>query len=78
MAANFWTPSHYKLLWDQEKVDEVRSPDREKGITLEEFKLIKMQMANDISKLAQSVKVRQRVVATAVTYMRRFYMRYST
>ncbi|XP_044504249.1 cyclin-C1-2-like [Mangifera indica] len=77
MAANFWTSSHYKLLWDQEKVDEVRSPDREKGITLEEFKLIKMQMANDISKLAQSVKVRQRVVATAVTYMRRFYMRKS-
>ncbi|KAJ0110565.1 hypothetical protein Patl1_01547 [Pistacia atlantica] len=77
MAANFWTSSHYKLLLDQEEVDVVQPLDREKGITLEEFKLIKMQMASYISKLAQNVKVRQRVVATAVTYMRRFYTRKS-
>ncbi|XP_043718496.1 cyclin-C1-1-like [Telopea speciosissima] len=51
--------------------------DRERGLTLEDFKLIKMQMANYIWKLALSVKVRQRVVATAVTYMRRAYTRKS-
>ncbi|KAL3725084.1 hypothetical protein ACJRO7_030146 [Eucalyptus globulus] len=50
---------------------------RERGITVEDFKLIKMQMANYIWKLAQSVKVRQRVIATAVTYMRRVYTRKS-
>ncbi|XP_012085462.1 cyclin-C1-2 isoform X2 [Jatropha curcas] len=36
-----------------------------------------MHMANYIWKLAQHVKVRQRVVATAVTYMRRVYTRRS-
>ncbi|KAM1003510.1 hypothetical protein ACFX2C_003827 [Malus domestica] len=77
MAANFWTSSHYKQLLDQEDVDVVSPLDREKGITLEDFKLIKMQMANYISKLAQLVKVRQRVVATAVTYMRRVYTKKS-
>nr|XP_011458156.1 PREDICTED: cyclin-C1-2-like isoform X1 [Fragaria vesca subsp. vesca] len=73
MASNFWTSSHYKQLSDQEEVDVVHPLDKEKGITLEDFKLIKMHMANYISKVAQHVKVRQRVVATAVTYMRRVY-----
>ncbi|XP_050270078.1 cyclin-C1-2-like [Quercus robur] len=77
MAANFWTSSHYKQLLDQEDVDVVHPLDKEKGITLEDFKLIKLHMANYILKLAQNVKVRQRVVATAVTYMRRVYTRKS-
>ncbi|KAF5961849.1 hypothetical protein HYC85_003058 [Camellia sinensis] len=59
MAANFWTSSHYKQLLDQEEVDVVQPLDREKGITLEDFKIIKMHMANYIGRLAQSVKVRQ-------------------
>ncbi|GLT42245.1 hypothetical protein SLA2020_162580 [Shorea laevis] len=77
MAANFWTSSHCKQLLDPEKVDVVRPQDKEKGITLEDFKIIKMHMANYIQRLAQHVKVRQRVVATAVTYMRRVYTRKS-
>ncbi|XVF32136.1 hypothetical protein REPUB_Repub17cG0056000 [Reevesia pubescens] len=77
MAANFWTSSHVKQLLDPEDVDVVQQQDKDKGITLEEFKLIKMHMANYILKLAQHVKVRQRVVATAVTYMRRVYTRKS-
>ncbi|KAG5567227.1 hypothetical protein RHGRI_002700 [Rhododendron griersonianum] len=48
MASNFWTSSHYKQLLDQEEVDVVHQLDREKGITLEDFKLIKMHMANCI------------------------------
>ncbi|XP_023532063.1 cyclin-C1-1-like isoform X1 [Cucurbita pepo subsp. pepo] len=77
MAANFWTSSHYKQLMDQEEVDVVQSLDKDRGITLEDFKLIKMHMANYILKLAQHVKVRQRVIATAITYMRRVYTRKS-
>ncbi|KDP45294.1 hypothetical protein JCGZ_15159 [Jatropha curcas] len=77
MAANFWTSSHYKQLRDPEEVDVVQPQDKDKGITVEDFKLIKMHMANYIWKLAQHVKVRQRVVATAVTYMRRVYTRRS-
>ncbi|KAL3725091.1 hypothetical protein ACJRO7_030150 [Eucalyptus globulus] len=60
MAANFWTSTHYKQLLDPEDADVVHPPDRERGITVEDFKLIKMQMANYIWKLAQNVKVRQR------------------
>ncbi|RVW92813.1 Cyclin-C1-1 [Vitis vinifera] len=48
MAANFWTSSHYKQLLDQEEVDVVHPLDKEKGVTLEDFKLIKMHMANCI------------------------------
>ncbi|KAK8650797.1 hypothetical protein V6N13_140421 [Hibiscus sabdariffa] len=75
MAANFWTSSHFEQLLDPEVVDVVHQQDKDKGITLEEFKLIKMHMTNCIQKLAQFVKVRQRVVATAVAYMRRVYTR---
>ncbi|KAL1329822.1 hypothetical protein HN51_047009 [Arachis hypogaea] len=77
MSANFWTSSHYKHLLDQEDVDMVNPLDKERGVTLEDFKLIKMHMTNYILRLAQQVKVRQRVVATAVTYMRRVYTRKS-
>ncbi|KAJ4833153.1 hypothetical protein Tsubulata_028544 [Turnera subulata] len=77
MAANFWISSHFKQLLDPEEVDVVHPLDKEKGISLEDFKLIKMHMTNYICKLAQHVKVRQRVVATAVSYMRRVYTKKS-
>jgi hypothetical protein len=35
-----------KHLFDQEEVDNVNPLDKEKGITLEDFKLIKMHMSN--------------------------------
>ncbi|XP_009780810.1 cyclin-C1-2-like isoform X1 [Nicotiana sylvestris] len=77
MSANFWTSSHYKELLDAEEVDVVHQLDKERGITLDDFKLIKLHMSNYIARLAQNVKVRQRVVATAITYMRRVYIRRS-
>ncbi|CAH9140649.1 unnamed protein product [Cuscuta epithymum] len=77
MAANFWTSSHCKQLLDSEDLNVVHQLDRERGLTLEDCKLIKIHMSNYISRLAQNVKVRQRVVATAITYMRRVYVRKS-
>ncbi|CAL9194759.1 hypothetical protein C4D60_Mb07t25820 [Musa balbisiana] len=77
MAANFWTSSHYKQLLDPDKVDVVQRLDKEKGLTLEEFRLIKIHMSLQIWKLALYVKVRQRVIATAITYLRRVYTRKS-
>ncbi|OIT29360.1 cyclin-C1-2 [Nicotiana tabacum] len=77
MAANFWTSSQYKELLDPEEVDVVHQLDKDRGITLDDFKLIKLHMSNYVARLAQNVKVRQRVVATAVTYMRRVYVRRS-
>ncbi|XP_057808739.1 cyclin-C1-2-like [Salvia miltiorrhiza] len=77
MAANFWTSSHYKQLLDPEEVDVVHPLDKERGITVEDCKLIKFHISSYIVKLAQYIKVRQRVVATAITYMRRVYTRRS-
>ncbi|WZZ74454.1 hypothetical protein YC2023_085824 [Brassica napus] len=77
MAANFWESSQYKQLLDQEEVDVVQPLDKERGISVEDFKLIKFHMSNHIMKLAQHIKVRQRVVATAITYMRRVYTKKS-
>ncbi|XP_031099344.1 cyclin-C1-2-like isoform X1 [Ipomoea triloba] len=77
MAANFWTSSHYKQLLDPEEVNVVHPLDKERGITLEDCKLIKLHMSNYIARLAQTVTLRQRVVATAISYMRRVYVRKS-
>ncbi|XP_009610781.1 cyclin-C1-2-like isoform X2 [Nicotiana tomentosiformis] len=77
MAANFWTSSQYKELLDPEEVEVVHHLDKDRGITLDDFKLIKLHMSNYVARLAQNVKVRQRVVATAITYMRRVYVRRS-
>jgi cyclin C len=108
MASNFWTSTHYKELKDPEEVNVVHPLDAQRGISVEDFRLIKLHMSNYISKLAQHIKIRQRwslsllvlkrygmcydplnnadwflallwfrVVATAVTYMRRVYTRKS-
>ncbi|XP_041992224.1 cyclin-C1-2-like [Salvia splendens] len=77
MAANFWTSSHYKLLLDAEEVNVVHQLDKERGITAEDFKLVKFYTSHSIVELAHCVKVRQRVAATAITYMRRLYARKS-
>ncbi|KAM0893065.1 hypothetical protein ACQ4PT_025330 [Festuca glaucescens] len=77
MAANFWASSHSKQLLDPEEMDVVPAADRERGITTEEFRLVKIHMSSHIWRLAQQVKVRQRVIATAITYFRRVYTRKS-
>lgn len=77
MAANFWTSSHYKQLLDPEEVEVVHPLDKERGITPEDFMLIKLHMTNYITRLSHHVKMRQRVVATAITYMRRVYTKKS-
>lgn len=67
MAANFWTSSHCKQLLDPEDVDLVPAADRERGITPEEFRLIKIHMSFHIWRLAQQVKVRQRLGLVCIT-----------
>ncbi|KAL9239148.1 hypothetical protein vseg_013497 [Gypsophila vaccaria] len=44
MAANFWTSTHYKQLLEHEQVDVVHQIDRERGITLDDLKLIKLHV----------------------------------
>ncbi|KAH7299362.1 hypothetical protein KP509_24G007600 [Ceratopteris richardii] len=76
MAANFWCSSQWKLL-DQEEVGHLSPADQEIGMTSEDAKIIKIHMTDYIKTLAQQVKVRQRVVATAIAYFRRVYTRKS-
>ncbi|KAL3683464.1 hypothetical protein R1sor_001486 [Riccia sorocarpa] len=59
MAANFWASSHCKKLLEADEVGHVLPAAQERG--------------EDIKLLAQSAKVRQRVVATAIAYSRRVY-----
>ncbi|KAJ4888084.1 Cyclin-C1-2 [Raphanus sativus] len=77
MASNFWTSTHFKELKDPEEINVVHPLDAQRGISVEDLRLIKLHMSNYISKLAQHIKIRQRVVATAITYMRRVYTRKS-
>jgi cyclin C len=60
MASNFWTSTHYKELKDPEEVNVVHPLDAQRGISVEDFRLIKLHMSNYISKLAQHIKIRQR------------------
>lgn len=46
-----------KQLLDQEDVDVAQPLDREKGITVEDYKLIKMQMSNCMLSLSLCVSV---------------------
>lgn len=77
MAANFWTSSHFKTLFDEDKIGHVLPADLERGLTEEDVKIIKMHTSLYIKFLAQQTKVRQRVVATAIAYFRRVYTRKS-
>lgn len=77
MAANFWNSSHCKKLLQQDEIGHVLPADRDNGLTPEDVKIIKIHMSSYIQNLAQCVKVRQRVVATAIAYFRRVYTRHS-
>lgn len=77
MAANFWTSSHYRSLFDDDKIGHVLPADLEHGLTEEDVKVVKIGMSLYIRYLAHQAKVRQRVVATAIAYFRRIYKRKS-
>eukprot|EP00850_Spirogloea_muscicola_P005397 SM000024S07859 [mRNA] locus=s24:1065588:1068119:+ [translate_table: standard] len=78
MAANFWTSSHCKQLLDRDDLrGRLHPQDQALGLTPEDVRLVKINMAQCIKVLAQQAKVRQRVVATAIVYFRRVYYRKS-
>lgn len=77
MAANFWSSSHCKMLLSRDEVGRVQPADQERGLTPEDVKIFKIHFSCYIKQIANHAKVRQRVVATAVTYFRRVYTRKS-
>ncbi|KAL1243811.1 Cyclin-C [Trichinella nativa] len=77
MAGNFWRSSHYQqwLLDRQENLYE-RSADL-KFLSEEEYQKLFIFFCNLIQTLGEQLKVKQQVIATAIVYFRRFYVRNS-
>eukprot|EP00242_Pyramimonas_sp_CCMP2087_P011365 CAMPEP_0198219446 /NCGR_PEP_ID=MMETSP1445-20131203/74335_1 /TAXON_ID=36898 /ORGANISM="Pyramimonas sp., Strain CCMP2087" /LENGTH=274 /DNA_ID=CAMNT_0043896851 /DNA_START=708 /DNA_END=1529 /DNA_ORIENTATION=+ len=74
---SFWESSHSQMLFSHEEVVASNPKDRDAGLTPEEIRRIKEYHVQYLTQLGRSAKVRQRVVATAVVYFRRFYLRNS-
>ncbi|KZV94261.1 C/H/G cyclin [Exidia glandulosa HHB12029] len=77
MAANFWVSSHYKRwMVDRSTIEQARADDQEYA-TPNELSLLGILFANIIVKLARRLSLRQRVIATAHVFFRRFYLKNS-
>eukprot|EP00884_Botryococcus_braunii_P016835 jgi/Botrbrau1/3835/Bobra.0183s0060.1 len=77
MATCFWNSTHAKALVTRERLLEAHAKDRERGLTphqIQQLKNFAITYMGDLAKWCQNM-VRQRVVATAVTYLRQFYLR---
>ncbi|KAI0751741.1 cyclin-like protein [Daedaleopsis nitida] len=78
MATNFWSSSHYKRwLVDRSTLAQARSDDVQYVDNPEHLALLNIFFANLISKLGKKLQLRQRVIATATVFFRRFYLKNS-
>jgi len=74
MAANFWESTHCKnWLLKKEQVEMSNEKDK-KYLTDLELKKIRIFFVHWITCLGKNLHLRQRVVATAVVYWKRFYL----
>jgi len=77
MAANFWASTHYKR-WIIPKEEVANSNPLDKKYLSElDLKKLRAYFTTWISKLGQQATLRQRVVATAASYWKRFYLKNS-
>jgi len=78
MATDFWASSHYKRwIVDRATVRQARAEDLQYIEDPEYFDFLNIFFANVISKLAKKLQLRQRVVATAIMFFKRFYLKNS-
>lgn len=73
MAANFWTSTQLKWLMPKERLLQCQQEDRAKGLSEHHLQQLKVYFTQYIFDMANSIKLRQRVAATAVVYFRRLY-----
>uniref|UniRef100_A0A383WH55 Cyclin-like domain-containing protein n=1 Tax=Tetradesmus obliquus TaxID=3088 RepID=A0A383WH55_TETOB len=71
MAANFWTSTQLKWLMPKERLLRCQQEDRAKGLLESHIQQLKVYFTQYIYDMANSIKLRQRVAATAVVYFRR-------
>ncbi|KIJ26032.1 hypothetical protein M422DRAFT_236706 [Sphaerobolus stellatus SS14] len=77
MATDFWSSSHYRRwIVDRATLRQARADDREYASD-EQLALLGIFFANLISKLGKKLELRQRVIATATVFFRRFYLKNS-
>ncbi|EPQ59791.1 cyclin-like protein [Gloeophyllum trabeum ATCC 11539] len=78
MATDFWASSHYKRwIVDRAAVQRARAEDRQYVDDPEYLDFLGIFFANAISKLGKKLGLRQRVIATATVFFRRFYLKNS-
>ncbi|CAI5486103.1 unnamed protein product [Closterium sp. Naga37s-1] len=78
MAANFWQSSHSKQLLDPGAVARLlHAEDDRMGLSPSDVRLVKLHMCDHLAVLAHRLNLRQRVVATAIAYFRRVYVKKS-
>ncbi|KIJ13959.1 hypothetical protein PAXINDRAFT_176881 [Paxillus involutus ATCC 200175] len=78
MATDFWASSHYKRwIVDRITLREARADDLQYVDDPEYFTYFSVFFANVITKLGKKLNFRQRVIATAIVFFRRFYLKNS-
>ncbi|EIW62296.1 cyclin-like protein [Trametes versicolor FP-101664 SS1] len=78
MATDFWASSHYKRwIVDRATLRQARSDDIQYVDNPEHLAFLNIFFANLIAKLGKKLTLRQRVIATATVFFRRFYLRNS-
>lgn len=76
MATDFWASSHYKRwIVDRATLKESRSDDLQYVDDPEYLDFFGIFFANVITKLGKKLNFRQRVIATAIVFFRRFYIK---
>ncbi|KAI0315286.1 cyclin-like protein [Amylostereum chailletii] len=78
MATDFWASSHYKRwIVDRATLRQARSDDLEYVDSEEQLDFLNIYFGNLIAKLAKRLGLRQRAIATATVFFRRFYIKNS-
>ncbi|KAJ2924248.1 hypothetical protein H1R20_g12839, partial [Candolleomyces eurysporus] len=76
MTTDFWASSHYKRwIVDRATLRQARAKDREYVNDPEHLDFLAIFFANVITKLGKKLQLRQRVIATATVFFRRFYLK---
>ncbi|EMD31748.1 hypothetical protein CERSUDRAFT_119333 [Gelatoporia subvermispora B] len=78
MATDFWSSSHYKRwILDRATLRQARADDLQYVDDPEHLDFLSIFFANLISRLGKKLQLRQRVIATATVFFRRFYVKNS-
>ncbi|TFK35064.1 cyclin-like protein [Crucibulum laeve] len=78
MATDFWASSHYKRwIVDRATVKRARTEDLLYVDDPDYLDFLAIYFANVITKLGKKLQLRQRVIATATVFFRRFYLKNS-